>query len=139
MSQASSKDVVQKLFREAFPRFALGSAPLIDNVSSHLSVTAEEASQVIHAVHSLSRHVVHRGLTSAEQILSVFPDDFHQNLKNLLTKILLDNVSAWRSEAQNTSISLPRLVDMDWLVDIKTSSDSVTKMAVPTCLLNMKV
>ncbi|XP_069824220.1 COMM domain-containing protein 9 [Dendropsophus ebraccatus] len=137
--KASSRDVVQKLCRDAFPRPALGSIQLIDQVSSGLSVSAEEASQVIQAVHSLTHHVVYRGLISAEQILSVFPDDFHQNLKNLLIKIILENVSAWRSEAQNTSISLPRLVDMDWRVDIKTSSDSVTRMAVPTCLLKMKI
>uniref|UniRef100_UPI000E20C8A0 COMM domain-containing protein 9 n=1 Tax=Homo sapiens TaxID=9606 RepID=UPI000E20C8A0 len=36
-------------------------------------------------------------------------------------------------------ISLPRLVDLDWRVDIKTSSDSISRMAVPTCLLQMKI
>ncbi|XP_069594763.1 COMM domain-containing protein 9 isoform X1 [Ranitomeya imitator] len=137
--KASSKDAVQKLCRDSFPRSAVGSVQMVGSVSSSLSVTAEEASQVIQAVHSLTRHLVYRGLTSAEQISSVFPHDFHQNLKNLLTKIILENISAWRSDVQNTSISLPRLVDMDWRVDIKTSSDSVTRMAVPTCLLKMKI
>ncbi|XP_075693158.1 COMM domain-containing protein 9 isoform X1 [Rhinoderma darwinii] len=137
--KASSRDVVQKICRDSFPSSALGSSQLIDDVSSNLSVTAGEASQVIRAAHALTRHVVYTGLTSAERILAAFPDDFHQNLKNLLTKIILENVSAWRSEAQNTGISLPRLVDMDWRVDIKTSSDSVTRMAVPTCLLKMKI
>lgn len=37
------------------------------------------------------------------------------------------------------TVSLPRLVDLDWRVDIKTSSDSISRMAVPTCLLRMKV
>lgn len=39
----------------------------------------------------------------------------------------------------NPSVSLPRLVDMDCRVDIKTSSDSISRMAVPTCLLQLKV
>lgn len=39
----------------------------------------------------------------------------------------------------NPPVSLPRLVDMDWRVDIKTSSDSIARMAVPTCLLQLKV
>lgn len=39
----------------------------------------------------------------------------------------------------NPPVSLPRLVDMDWRVDIKTSSDSIVRMAVPTCLLQLKV
>ncbi|XP_069594764.1 COMM domain-containing protein 9 isoform X2 [Ranitomeya imitator] len=101
--KASSKDAVQKLCRDSFPRSAVGSVQMVGSVSSSLSVTAEEASQVIQAVHSLTRHLVYRGLTSAEQISSVFPHDFHQNLKNLLTKIILENISAWRSDVQNTS------------------------------------
>ncbi|XP_075044457.1 COMM domain-containing protein 9 [Mixophyes fleayi] len=137
--KASSKDVVQKLCKDSFPRSALGSVHLIDSVSSNLSVTSEEAAQVVHGLHALTRHVVYRGLMTADQILSIFPDNFHQNLKNLLTKIILENVSSWRGDAQNASISLPRLVDLDWRVDIKTSSDSVASMAVPTCLLQMKI
>lgn len=37
------------------------------------------------------------------------------------------------------TVSLPHLVDMDWRVDIKTSSDTISRMAVPTCLLQLKV
>ncbi|KAM7110360.1 COMM domain-containing protein 9 isoform X2 [Ciconia boyciana] len=95
--------------------------------------------KLVSALHNLTRHVVYHGLTKAEDILSLFPENFHQNLKNLLTKIILDNISAWRNEAQASQISLPRLVDMDWRVDIKTSSDSISRMAVPTCLLQLKI
>lgn len=49
------------------------------------------------------------------------------------------NRSTWRTEAQANQISLPRLVDLDWRVDIKTSSDNISRMAVPTCLLQMKI
>lgn len=37
------------------------------------------------------------------------------------------------------AVSLPRLVDLEWRVDVKTASDSVSRMAVPTCILHMKV
>ncbi|XP_076200489.1 COMM domain-containing protein 9 isoform X2 [Aptenodytes patagonicus] len=95
--------------------------------------------KLVSALHNLTRHVVYHGLTRAEDILSLFPENFHQNLKNLLTKIILENVTAWRNEAQASQISLPRLADMDWRVDIKTSSDSISRMAVPTCLLQLKI
>ncbi|XP_025911376.1 COMM domain-containing protein 9 [Apteryx rowi] len=95
--------------------------------------------KLVSALHNLTRHVVYRGLTKPEDVLALFPENFHQNLKNLLTKIILENVSAWRNEAQASQISLPRLVDMDWRVDIKTSSDSISRMAVPTCLLQLKI
>ena len=36
-------------------------------------------------------------------------------------------------------VSLPRLVNFDWRVDVKTSSDSAARMAQPTCIVQMKV
>ncbi|CAM5161218.1 unnamed protein product [Natator depressus] len=136
--KASSKDVVRQLCQECFSSSTRGSSKLIDSTCSNLSVTSEEAAQLVGCLHNLTRHIVYRGLSSAEEILSLFPENFHQSLKNLLTKIILENVSVWRSEAQSSQISLPRLVDMDWRVDIKTSSDSIGRMAVPTCLLQLK-
>ncbi|XP_053881116.1 COMM domain-containing protein 9 [Malaclemys terrapin pileata] len=137
--KASSKDVVRQLCQECFSSSTRGSSKLIDSTCSNLSVTSEEAAQLICSLHNLTRHIVYQGLSSAEEILSLFPENFHQSLKNLLTKIILENVSVWRSEAQSSQISLPRLVDMDWRVDIKTSSDSIGRMAVPTCLLQLKI
>uniref|UniRef100_A0A8C0X6H4 COMM domain-containing protein n=1 Tax=Castor canadensis TaxID=51338 RepID=A0A8C0X6H4_CASCN len=97
---ASSKDVVRQLSRELF-QFSLDSKKLLDITCSSLSVTQEEAEQLLQALHRRS---------------GLFPENFHQNLKNLLTKIILEHV-----------------------VDIKTSSDSISRMAVPTCLLQMKI
>ncbi|KAJ7344625.1 hypothetical protein JRQ81_000575 [Phrynocephalus forsythii] len=137
--KASSKDFVRQLCQECFSRSATGSEKLIESICSSLSITPNEANQLICSLHNLTRHIVYHGLTSPEEILSLFPEGFHQNLKNLLTKIILENVSVWRNEAQANQISLPRLLDMDWRVDIKTSSDSVSRMAVPTCLLQLKI
>ncbi|XP_055137889.1 COMM domain-containing protein 9 isoform X2 [Symphalangus syndactylus] len=136
---ASSKDVVRQLCQESFSSSALGSKKLLDITCSSLSVTQEEAEELLQALHCLTRLVAFRDLSSAEAILALFPENFHQNLKNLLTKIILEHVSTWRTEAQANQISLPRLVDLDWRVDIKTSSDSISRMAVPTCLLQMKI
>lgn len=36
-------------------------------------------------------------------------------------------------------VSLPRLVDVDWRVDVKTSAEAVSRMAVPTLLVDMQV
>uniref|UniRef100_A0A5G2QQT4 COMM domain containing 9 n=1 Tax=Sus scrofa TaxID=9823 RepID=A0A5G2QQT4_PIG len=136
--KASSKDVVRQLCQESFSSSAVGSKKLLDITCSSLSVTQEEAEQLLQALHRLTRVAVFRDLSS-EAILALFPENFHQNLKNLLTKIILEHVSTWRAEAQANQISLPRLVDLDWRVDIKTSSDSISRLAVPTCLLQMKI
>ncbi|XP_019594173.2 COMM domain-containing protein 9 isoform X1 [Rhinolophus sinicus] len=144
--KASSKDVVRQLCQESFSTSALGSRKLLDITCSSLSVTQEEAEQgspsvlqLLQALHRLTRLAAFCDLSSAEAILALFPENFHQNLKNLLTKIILEHVSTWRTEAQANLISLPRLVDLDWRVDIKTASDSISRMAVPTCLLQLKI
>ena len=36
-------------------------------------------------------------------------------------------------------VSLPKLADFDWRVDVKTSSDAITRMSMPTCLVQLKV
>ncbi|KAF0874934.1 COMD9 protein, partial [Crocuta crocuta] len=131
---ASSKDVVRQLCQESFSSSAVGSKKLLDITCSSLSVTQEEAEQLLGALHRLTRLAVFRDLSSAEEILALFPENFHQNLKHLLTKIILEHI--W---AVSFAVSLPRLVDLDWRVDIKTSSDSISRMAVPTCLLQMKI
>lgn len=48
--------------------------------------------QLLQALHRLTRLAVFRDLSSAEAILALFPENFHQNLKNLLTKIILEHV-----------------------------------------------
>ncbi|KAL8169693.1 UNVERIFIED_CONTAM: COMM domain-containing protein 9 [Gekko kuhli] len=98
--KASKKDEVRHLCQECFLSSANGSEKLIEDTCSTLSVASDEAKQLICSLHRLSRYVVHRGLTSPEEILSLFPEGFHQNLKNLLTKIILENLSAWRNEVQ---------------------------------------
>ncbi|NXJ92876.1 COMD9 protein, partial [Corythaixoides concolor] len=137
--KAPSRDAVRQLCQECFSSPPAGLGPLAQRACLSLSAGPEEAQQLVSALHNLTRHVVYCGLARAEDILSLFPENFHQNLKNLLTKIILENISAWRNEAQASQISLPRLVDMDWRVDIKMSSDNISRTAVPTCLLQLKI
>uniref|UniRef100_A0A8C8BLH8 COMM domain containing 9 n=1 Tax=Otus sunia TaxID=257818 RepID=A0A8C8BLH8_9STRI len=113
---APSRDAVRQLCQECFSSPAAGLGPLAQRACPGLAAGPEEAEQLVSALHNLTRHVVYHGLTRAEDILALFPENFHQNLKNLLTKIILEN-----------------------MVDIKTSSDSISRMAVPTCLLQLKI
>nr|KAF6324304.1 COMM domain containing 9 [Myotis myotis] len=82
--KASSKDVVRQLCQESFSSSALGSKELLDITCSSLSVTQEEAEQLLQALHRLTRLAAFRDLSSAEAVLALFPANFHQNLKNLL-------------------------------------------------------
>ncbi|KAF4102201.1 COMM domain-containing protein 9 [Onychostoma macrolepis] len=137
--KAPSKDAVRQICTESYPAGAFKCQSIVEKTANALSVSSSEAMQLLTAFHMLWHHVVYQNLTSPEQILSIFPESFHSNLKNLITKILLENSVTWRNEALSSQISLPKLVDLEWRVDMKTASDSLSRMAVPTCLLQMKL
>ncbi|MCJ8736228.1 hypothetical protein PDJAM_G00256400 [Pangasius djambal] len=97
--KAPSKDVVRQICMDSFPSRAHESQSLVDSTARALSVSSGEAMQVLTAFHTLSHHVVFHNFTAPEQIQSIFPATFHSNLKNLLTKILLEQSVTWRNEA----------------------------------------
>lgn len=51
--------------------------------------------QLVQSLHVLSNHIIFYNLSTPEQILNLFPESFHSSLKNLITKILLENWWVW--------------------------------------------
>ncbi|XP_034540711.1 COMM domain-containing protein 9 [Notolabrus celidotus] len=134
--KAPSKDAV----REVTVRSHRGPRrELTESTADTLSVPTAQAAELVRSLHFLSHHVLFYNLSSPEQILALFPESFHSSLKNLITKILLENSAAWRTDALGTQISLPQLKELDWRVDMVTGSDSVSRMSVPTCLVQLKI
>uniref|UniRef100_A0A0B7ANP7 COMM domain-containing protein n=1 Tax=Arion vulgaris TaxID=1028688 RepID=A0A0B7ANP7_9EUPU len=139
----SSKQQMIDLCQQAFLYRKRGPAHLPDvtvqATSQILALTAIETRQVIHILSDLLCTAVFQGSKDAQAIFSLFPNGFHKNLRDLLTKIIIDNMTTWSSEAIHTQVSLPKMLDFDWRVDIKTSSDSIARMAVPTCILDLEI
>ncbi|XP_027883591.1 COMM domain-containing protein 9 [Xiphophorus couchianus] len=134
--KAPSKDAVRDVCVQSH---RTPNRRLTENTAATFSIPAAQAAQLVQSLHTLSHHVLFYNLTSPDQILAVFPESFHSNLKNLITKILLENSPTWRTEALNHQVSLPQLKELDWRVDLVTGSDSVSRMAVPTCLVQLKM
>ncbi|XP_069580588.1 COMM domain-containing protein 9 [Brachyistius frenatus] len=134
--KAPSKDAVRDVCVQSHSG---PSRRLTESTAATLGIPAAPAAQLIQSLHILSHHVLFSNLGSPEQILAVFPKSFHSSLKNLITKILLENSPTWRTEAAGRQISLPQLKDLDWRVDMVTGSDSISRMSVPTCLVQLKV
>uniref|UniRef100_H2MHE8 COMM domain containing 9 n=1 Tax=Oryzias latipes TaxID=8090 RepID=H2MHE8_ORYLA len=111
--KAPSKDVVREVCVQSHSG---PSRQLTDNTAAALSISAAQAAQLVQSLHTLSHHILFYNLSSPEQILSIFPETFHSSLKNLITKILLEN-----------------------RVDLVTGSDSVSRMSMPTCLVQLKL
>ncbi|XP_056138197.1 COMM domain-containing protein 9 isoform X2 [Lampris incognitus] len=135
--KAPSKDAVRELCAQSHRSAAPPSRRLAENTAGTLAISATEAKQLILALHTLSHYILFHNLNTPEQILALFPESFHSSLKNLLTKILLEHSPAWRTDALSSQISLPQLKELDWRVDMMTASDSISRMAVPTCLVQL--
>jgi COMM domain containing 9 len=45
----------------------------------------------------------------------------------------------WKEVLTTAQISLPRLQSFDWRVDVKTASEQISRMAVPTVLVELQV
>lgn len=54
-------------------------------------------------------------------------------------KAIVARLPTWREVAIKRRVSLPRLVDVDWRVDLKTASDHASSIAVPTAVVAVKV
>ncbi|XP_012940086.1 COMM domain-containing protein 9 [Aplysia californica] len=112
---------------------------LIQSTSDMLGLSVAETQQCLLTLSHLIKAALFQGSTDPQEVITLFPDNFHKNLRDLLTKIIRDKMDSWRADAVNSQVSLPRLVDMDWRVDMMTSSDSVARMSVPTCILNLQI
>lgn len=77
-------------------------------------------------------------ISSQEEIFSLLPPDLDVRLKKLLCQIFLSRLPLWREASVRQRVSLPSLVDLDWRVDVKSSSEAVSRISVPTLLLNLK-
>ncbi|CAH1787713.1 unnamed protein product [Owenia fusiformis] len=108
--KAPSKEAVVRLCNEAFlTRNGIVKPDTIKEAANGLQVEQQEAKQLISSLQGLVKNALFHGSTEPAVIVKLFP------------------------------MSLPRLTDFDWRVDIKTASDSMARMNVPTCILQLKV
>lgn len=139
--KASSKEVVLRLCDAAFlhrNEICLPST-LIRNVAETLSVDSNDSKQLMVSLINLIKAVIYEGNSDAASISALFPENFHKNLRELLTKIFVERFPQWRSSTISSQISLPKLVDFDWRVDLKMSSDQLSRMSVPSCIVHLQV
>ncbi|XP_061696659.1 COMM domain-containing protein 9 [Syngnathoides biaculeatus] len=133
--KAPSKDFVKDVFVQSRRGPSLR---LTRDAAAALAVPEAQAAQLVDSLHALSAHAVFGDLSSPEQVIQLFPDGFHSSLKNLLTKILLENRETWKTQAVRSQTSLPQLTSVDWRVDLVSSSDALGRMCVPACFVRFQ-
>lgn len=95
--------------------------------------------QLFTALVPLIRESLYRNAEKASEVAELLPSGFHPDLGKLLGKQISKQIPAWRQSALQNQISPPRLLDVDWRVDMQTSSNLLARMAVPTVFVEMKV
>ncbi|KAL9955939.1 hypothetical protein ACROYT_G037344 [Oculina patagonica] len=138
--KAQSKEFVRTLFHEAF-RYRNDTVPIsvLKNVSTSLDAGLDEARQLLESLISVVCAALFECLTEPKAVYELFPENFHKNLRELISKIIAENMPLWRTNATNEQVSLPKLIDFDWRVDVKTSSNAISRMSMPTCIMQLQV
>ena len=161
-------DKVGRLVREAFRHRIEGMpAGVVSNAATELQSTPAEATEVRMSVpfhlpssHMLTcsiltmyplvswsqmykallfiiRHALYENLEPT-QVLGLYPEGFHPDLAKLVSKAVVGQMQDFHAQAIASQPSLPRLQSVDWRVDVKTSSNAMSRMAEPTVIVNMQ-
>ncbi|XP_015906948.1 COMM domain-containing protein 9 [Parasteatoda tepidariorum] len=139
--KASSKQQVLDIVENAFKYREKELPPnqILKPVADSFEVDTTEASKLFSALGDFIKFILFNGYSTYESIISLFPEDFHKNLRDLVSKIFIEKFSSWKTAAITNSVSVPRLVEYDWRVDLKMASGKIARMSEPTCILNLKV
>lgn len=69
----------------------------------------------------------------------MLPNELVDKMKNLIAKIITVHMPEWGGQVLFNQVSLPRLQEIDWRLDLKSASDAMHRMNVPTVLVRLKV
>lgn len=136
----------------------------MDGIAATFGCTTDNAVQMIEAAREVVQACLYRAPVgaAAADLARLTPERLDSRLRTLLgevgrdahapqptaadsrlqrtaAQVLAKLLPAWRAASVDSRVALPRLVDFDWRVDVKTASDAVTRMAVPTLLVDLKV
>ncbi|EDQ89229.1 uncharacterized protein MONBRDRAFT_25451 [Monosiga brevicollis MX1] len=139
--QAPSPEfVVQSLQAAYSSRYAADDmAAVTERAAEALEITPDQAKQLFRSMRDLISTVIYRNCADDAAVRSIMPDTVPGKLQGLLAKLILQNLGPWREQAAFQQLSLPRLKEFNWAIDVKTSSDQLARMALPTAVVHLKV
>jgi len=139
LAKAPSKKVVNDLFVLCFKnrhkpiteREKTGTAEL-------LKINEDQSESLLKAI----REVVTESLyytMGTEEISNYMSSAINPKVKDLVAKIVVEYLPQWREAAIKNQVSLPLLQNIDWRIDIKSASDHLSRMSIPTVLVQLQV
>ena len=103
-----------------------------------LELTLVQTEELLLAVALLIEDAIFENRAPGE-IVAALPAELNKNLKQLIAAIITKNMPKWRETVAASQISLPRLVDTDWRIDLKTASEVIARMAQPAVIVDLRV
>ena len=96
--------------------------------------------QLVRAVSNLCHDALyHAPYGSAEEFDEIVPAGTDARLLPMIRSVVVKRLPLWRTVSTRQMVSLPRLLDVDWRVDVKTASGHMSNLAIPTALVDLKV
>lgn len=137
---APSKKAALKCFNRAFVnRHTVDQMP-ISNISEEFSLSEDQARELSMGVIHLVKVVLYDSdVEAAMKTLDSEVPTIDARLRGLIEQILSSQLPDWREASVLSRPSLPRFVSADWRVDVKTESDKVARMAVPSVLVDLEL
>ena len=100
---------------------------------------AATAHALFAALVALIHKVLFESISSKEALLRLLPARLDDKLKGLIVGVIASNLAKWRQQTSNSQLSLPKLKEFDWRIDIKSASDTMARLSMPTAIVQMKV
>eukprot|EP00457_Paulinella_chromatophora_P017853 gb/GEZN01019008.1/.p1 GENE.gb/GEZN01019008.1/~~gb/GEZN01019008.1/.p1 ORF type:complete len:193 (+),score=30.99 gb/GEZN01019008.1/:28-606(+) len=138
LAKADNKAQVDQIIHNTF-QYRYDGIPQqkLDSWQQMLSISKEETANMYHALSHLVSKCLFDDL-SADKIVALLPDSLGPLCK-LLAKLIASHIPQWKDDVMGSLVSPPKLLDFDWRVDVKSSSNFLSKMQVPTVLVEMQL
>lgn len=150
ISRAPSKKFIDQVFIRLYqtrndgilPSFVSGVAQQlkhedIPNETEHVENTKVMLQSILYVI----RQAVYHQVSNEQQVLQqIFANTAQEDaqLKQYIAQVLVNNVPMWSEQAAETQVSLPKLIDMKWRVDIKSASHVISQMQQPCVMVHLE-
>ena len=144
LSNAQSKESVGELFlnwwrlSNEISQFRLDCAhPAIKEIATNFNLQGnQDATNLIWTIN----HLICKSLSEgAENCSNQFPESFNAKLKKLVFKIIVSYESDFKSYYSESFTSLPKLIDLDYRVDVTQYNRKQESMRQPVLKLNLSL
>ena len=140
--KAKSKTVVEKCLNITFVtrNSTEGKEACLELFQNSLEINSDEAEFLHSSVLScISKSIVNNNFEEFEKYIEKYGNNINNKLKQLIIQIVKTQFEAWREAAIGSRISMPRLVDFDWTISLKKSSNEVHKMNEPCAIMSLTI